>query len=409
MSKLPSASQSPSPSRNSFVGTPATTCGNNVCESPWLPTGENCGNCPVDCGPCQETADAVDCVEDGKIALTYDDGPSAGVTDNLLTILRNKGVEATFFLVGVNIDNVGNRGGQLLQQQIAEGHNTVSHSYSHPDLETLDGQGVYDQVRNTDLAFRRYSCRQPNLIRPPYGSIGPDSRNVMTAMGYRAVNWNVDSNDWADAYTPSTVFNNYRAQIARLPPSSSSIISLQHDLFQFTVDIADEVIDLVIDAGFEPIKLDRCVWGPNFRQHPSWVHMHRACSASQETWPTVTASTCPVSDWSVWSPCDTPCGAGKQTRVRLTTPPGLEQSHAACGDVELIQQRACSAPSSCGSCAFSAWTNWGACSKACGGGTQIQTRRVTSGGDSCGPVVNTALCNMQSCVSRRALRGSALN
>lgn len=115
---------------------PATTCGDGKCESPWLPTGENCGNCPVDCGPCQVQADAVDCVEKGVWALTYDDGPSNGPTQTVLNLLQSRGITATFFLIGENIDADATTA-SLVRQEVGAKHNTFSHTYTHPSLITL--------------------------------------------------------------------------------------------------------------------------------------------------------------------------------------------------------------------------------------------------------------------------------
>jgi hypothetical protein len=52
-----------------------TVCGNGVCESPWLLDGETCGNCPVDCNPCQLYNELFECPENGLTALTIEDGP----------------------------------------------------------------------------------------------------------------------------------------------------------------------------------------------------------------------------------------------------------------------------------------------------------------------------------------------
>lgn len=96
-----SATVSPSLSPSAATATPSpvysgvvtTTCGNGICEQAWLETGENCGNCPVDCSSCQLYKDAYGCVDPGKYALTFDDGPIVGPTNNLLQILRANNLE----------------------------------------------------------------------------------------------------------------------------------------------------------------------------------------------------------------------------------------------------------------------------------------------------------------------------
>jgi peptidoglycan/xylan/chitin deacetylase (PgdA/CDA1 family) len=360
----------------------------------------------VDCGPCQETADAYQCVEPNVIALTYDDGPSVVATQTLLNTLDANNIKATFFLVGQNIEASG--GGALLQSQVTKKHSTVSHSYTHPSLISLTQAQVYTELTKTETAFSKYTCRRPTIFRPPYGSINAAVRTLASNMGYRAAIWNLDTLDWQYAASnPTKVINDQKSAMDALVPTG--ILQLQHDITSPAVDVVPAINANILAKGLTTVTIDRCLWGPNFKSHPSWIHMHRLCGTSEAEWPSVPAGTCPVSDWSVWSPCDANCGAGKQTRTRFTIPPGLEKTSAACAGVVLIQQQACTSSTACGgSCTFSAWTNWGACSKSCAGGTQMQTRSLLSGTPSkCGPMVNVQLCNTQSCVGRRALRGTS--
>ena len=102
-----------------------------------------------------------------------------------------------------------------------------------------------------------------------------------------------------------------------------------------------------------------------------------------------------------------------RTRVRYSLPPTLA-STVACANVAsstgggFIQSQACNAAQACPitGCSFSAWTVWSACSKPCGGGTQVSSRQVTAGATTCGPVLKTQLCNTQ--VSERAQLGCQL-
>jgi hypothetical protein len=171
-----------------------------------------------------------------------------------------------------------------------------------------------------------------------------------------------------------------------------------------------DIVANVKSRGYSFVSVERCLWGPNFQRHPSYVHANRFCFYPVVHWPELSkAEPCPVSDWSDWSDCDANCGTGTQTRVRLTMPPSLKQTSAACGSVPLFEARECTAATvTCptAECVFGAWTSWGRCSATCGGGTQIRTRSVSiAGGSNCGPVLQTQLCNMHACVSRRALRG----
>lgn len=334
------------------------------------------------------------CSTNGEYALTYDDGPLAGPTDTLLSILDQNSLKATFFLIGSNIEVAGS----LLAQEVAKGHETLSHTYTHPSLITLTPQAVYNEMYMTEQAFAKFTCRRPTLMRPPYGDINTGVRQVLHNMGYQAVIWSLDSLDWEFADTnPSAVLKWFQGNLTQLAPAG--LFSLEHDLTASTVALAQSVIDMVSAMDYRFVSLEECLWGPNYYRHPSWARMYRLCTnADGAQWVAPTSQEpCPVSDWSEWSDCDTNCGTGSQTRVRLTLPPGQEKTTAACVGMELIQQRPCNTGVGCdATCVYGLWTAWSPCSNSCGGGTQIHTRAVISGG-TCGPVIQTALCNTQGC------------
>ncbi len=71
-----------------------------------------------------------------------------------------------------------------------------------------------------------------------------------------------------------------------------------------------QMIDSVRAANKQLITVDQCVWGPNYLSHPSYVFMNAKCPAVVAKWPTAAAGSCPMSEWSKWSPCDVNCGSG---------------------------------------------------------------------------------------------------
>ena len=82
--------------------------------------------------------ESYDYSNDGKkiVFLTFDDGTSKTNTPEVLRILRENNVKATFFLTGSNIDNGGQTARDLIKQEFEEGHAIANHSYSH-DIKTL--------------------------------------------------------------------------------------------------------------------------------------------------------------------------------------------------------------------------------------------------------------------------------
>jgi peptidoglycan/xylan/chitin deacetylase (PgdA/CDA1 family) len=158
-------------------------CGNGQCENAWLDAGESCGNCPMDCGPCQPINSFSTCAAQQQVALTFDDGPTF-VAPQLMDQLLTAGLPATFFLLGNNI----NVNPDILTEQVNNGFSTLGHTHTHPDLTLLSTQQIAGEMLLMETAFANAGvCRKPTLILPPYGKINSVGRALLRKMGYRAV------------------------------------------------------------------------------------------------------------------------------------------------------------------------------------------------------------------------------
>jgi Spondin-like TSP1 domain/Thrombospondin type 1 domain len=109
---------------------------------------------------------------------------------------------------------------------------------------------------------------------------------------------------------------------------------------------------------------------------------------------------CKVSEWTDWSACTKACGGGgSQTRTRTITAQA-EKGGAAC-PTQLTEERECGKAPCATDCVVSAWSDWSSCSKPCDTGTQTRTRTVasaaTNGGAACPALVEQRECNTQAC------------
>jgi hypothetical protein len=107
---------------------------------------------------------------------------------------------------------------------------------------------------------------------------------------------------------------------------------------------------------------------------------------------------CVLGEWSQWSSCSAPCGGGTQTRTRTVVTPAAFGG-TPCG--ALSETQACNTQLCAVDCVVSPWSPWGACSKDCGGGTQIRTRTIitpaANGGTPCPILQEEQSCNTQPC------------
>ncbi|MBO0441816.1 polysaccharide deacetylase family protein [Candidatus Enterococcus ikei] len=173
------------------------------------------------------------------ISLTFDDGPNPETTPRLLDILKEKGVKATFFMLGQNVV----KHESLVKRVADEGHEVASHSYSHPQLTGVDAQRVKDEVQKTDKAIYRAISKLPTDFRPPYGAVNPE---VARMIGKPIIQWSVDSQDWQS--------HNAEAIIKRIDETAyNDTIVLMHDIHPETVDAVSTVIDRLRGEGYEII------------------------------------------------------------------------------------------------------------------------------------------------------------
>jgi peptidoglycan/xylan/chitin deacetylase (PgdA/CDA1 family) len=170
------------------------------------------------------------------ISLTFDDGPNPETTPKLLDILKEKGVKATFFMLGQNVA----KNQDLVKRIKAEGHEVASHSYSHPQLTNCDPEQVKEEVYATDKAIYQAIGEIPTDFRPPYGAV---NKEVATIIGKPVIQWSVDSQDWKSKNTD--------AIIKRIDDTAyNDTIILMHDIHPETVAAVPTVIDHLREQGY---------------------------------------------------------------------------------------------------------------------------------------------------------------
>jgi peptidoglycan/xylan/chitin deacetylase (PgdA/CDA1 family) len=122
------------------------------------------------------------------VALTFDDGPTAGATDRVLDQLGELEVKAAFFVIGRNVE----REPDLLRRIVAEGHLVGNHTYDHSRWASM-GRGDYwrRQIGKTDAAIEQVLGRRPRLFRPPIGHKTPYTMAAARENGHVVVTWSI--------------------------------------------------------------------------------------------------------------------------------------------------------------------------------------------------------------------------
>jgi peptidoglycan/xylan/chitin deacetylase (PgdA/CDA1 family) len=186
------------------------------------------------------------------IALTFDAGAGSGAVSELLDVLRDRSVHATFFVAGAFAD----RYPEIVRRMAVEGHELANHSYNHPDFRTLSEQQMRVELRRGTIAIEAASgTRIAPLWRPPFGSRDDRILRVVEEEGFRSVYWTFDSGDWLDNATTERVLN------ADLTKAVSGAVVVHHVSPTATARAMPRIIDELRARGYELVTVSELI-GP---------------------------------------------------------------------------------------------------------------------------------------------------
>ncbi|SDD90119.1 Peptidoglycan/xylan/chitin deacetylase, PgdA/CDA1 family [Paenibacillus sp. UNCCL117] len=132
--------------------------------------------------------------EQPTVYLTFDDGPS-GLTPQVLNLLREEGIQATFFVLGEHVEARAD----VVKRIVDEGHAIGNHSYNHVYKEIYsDFNGYWEQLQKTEAAIMKLTGVRTPLVRAPGGTAGNYDEfyhYYMQQGGYTVFDWSIDSGD----------------------------------------------------------------------------------------------------------------------------------------------------------------------------------------------------------------------
>jgi len=127
---------------------------------------------------------------EGQVALTFDDGPSL-YTQDILQVLEEHNVKATFFFIGKNID----RYSEAVMAVRDQGHGIGLHSFSHKVMKDLSLDKQEQEIEACLEVIKPY-VDKVFLFRPPYGMFNDDTKQILSKHHMSLVLWNRDPRDW---------------------------------------------------------------------------------------------------------------------------------------------------------------------------------------------------------------------
>ncbi|MEO6714472.1 MAG: polysaccharide deacetylase family protein [Mycobacteriales bacterium] len=187
------------------------------------------------------------------IALTLDDGPMPAYTSNYLDMLEDKGVRATFSIVG----EPARQNPDIVRRQLRLGHQLENHSYSHLDLGTQSAAVATREVVRGAEILEALSGRRPAYFRPPKGMVSGAALAAVGTVGADVLMWSLQIHEriW-------TVAQNIEHIVSNAVPGT---ILLAHDAKHHSIDrriglqAMPVIIDRLRDRGYEFVTVTELV------------------------------------------------------------------------------------------------------------------------------------------------------
>ena len=186
--------------------------------------------------------------ESKTIYMTFDEGYEAGYTNQILEILKENDVKATFFLTAHYI----NTQEELVKQMIEEGHIIGNHTVNHKSMSSLTEEEIKKEVMDLHQSVYEKFGYEMKYIRPPKGEFSEKTLQVTNSLGYKTVMWSFAYEDWNEQKQP----DEEKAKEKILNNLHNGEIMLLHGNSKTNTNILDSVIKEAKNMGYEFKSLD---------------------------------------------------------------------------------------------------------------------------------------------------------
>lgn len=188
--------------------------------------------------------------EEPKIAITFDAAWGNEDTAEILKILADHSVKATFFMTGEWVEKYP----EDVEAIHKAGHDLGNHSETHPNMSQLTKEEMEREVMAVHDRVKALTGYEMDLFRPPYGDYNNDVITVVEACGYYPIQWSVDSLDWKDYGREQII-----ARVCDSEQLENGAIILCHNGAKYTAPALDEMLTELKNRGYQLVPLSRLI------------------------------------------------------------------------------------------------------------------------------------------------------
>lgn len=181
-----------------------------------------------------------------RVALTFDDGPHPIYTEPLLDGLKERGVNATFFVTGEN----AKLHPDIIKRMYEEGHLIGNHTYTHIELTKSNRDQFKQELIKTNEVIQKITGEEVLYVRPPYGAW---DKKLESELNMFPILWSIDPLDWCTS-------NSSCITQAVLKKVGENDIILMHDYYKTSVEAALMIVDELQKQGYEFVTVDKILF-----------------------------------------------------------------------------------------------------------------------------------------------------
>ncbi|HSE32403.1 MAG TPA: polysaccharide deacetylase family protein [Pyrinomonadaceae bacterium] len=178
------------------------------------------------------------------VALTFDDGPTLEGTDQILSILAEGNVKATFFVTGAELEQNLEQGKKI----VAARHELGNHSYSHVRMFFVTPAFVQQEIESTDKLIRQAGYQGEILFRPPYGKKLLTLPYYLWKHGRKSITWDVEPDSYPDVAADANKIVEH--VLANVRPGSIIILHVMYPNRRESMKAVKNIIELLKAQGY---------------------------------------------------------------------------------------------------------------------------------------------------------------
>lgn len=179
------------------------------------------------------------------VALTFDDGPTPEAVDQVLSVLRERRVKATFFLIGGALEEHPELGRRIAQ----EGHEVGNHSYSHERMIFKTPSFIREEIERTDQLIRNTGYQGSIQFRPPYGKKLVLLPYYLSKMHRKSIMWDIEPDSDSDLAKDADKIVAHVLSQAR--PGSIILLHVMYKSGAPSISAVPGIIDGLRQRGYE--------------------------------------------------------------------------------------------------------------------------------------------------------------